>query len=151
MQVIIRKKSEMLPGQEVGTTVEVKPGFATNCLIPRGLVFPATPAYRKMVAENQKQAGAKASVVKSNAVQLAKTLKKTAFAMGVQVGEQGKIFGSVTPQHIADHINQHVEGARIAPEQVVINEPITEAKTYTLTLKLHPDVHTDVAFAVKAA
>ena len=147
MKIILRKAVENLGEQ--GAILNVKDGYAANYLIPAHKAYRFSEAMQKVLKEDMKQATSKASLIKKKAVELASKVRKQHFIFRIKTAKNGKIFGSVTLEQLAQSISQQMEGLQITSKQLVIKEPITEAKNYIITLKLHADVQTDVSLKVQ--
>jgi len=104
MKVILRKNFEQL-GQ-LGDVVEVKEGYARNFLIPRQIAYIATAGNVRAFEEEKKQLAKKEAKDLESAQQLATELEKVSITIPVKVGEEDKIFGSVTNQMIADSLKE---------------------------------------------
>ena len=87
-----------------GDVVDVKPGFGQNFLIPRQMAVVATPATRKRYAEERRQAAHKIEAAKGNAEKLAQRIDGTEVVIPVKTGDEGRLFGSVTTQQVADEL-----------------------------------------------
>lgn len=148
MKVIIQKKNKNLGN--IGNIIEVKDGYALNYLIPNKIVLPAHQATEKIVAENMRQADQKKALIKQKAVELAKKIKQQAITLTVKAAEKGKIFGNITNLQVAKAISEQVEGATLTHDQVTLKKPITEVGNYTVNLKLHQDVETEITIEAKA-
>lgn len=149
MKVIVRKQTKDL-NYPTGEVIEVKDGYAVNYLIPQGIVYPFSERNKKILKENLRQAASRAALLKKKAVELAAKIKKQVFTLEVKAGEKGKIFGSVTKLQIAKAIATQIGNIEITHDQIELKEPITEVKEHTVTLKLHPDIQTDVTLNVKS-
>jgi large subunit ribosomal protein L9 len=99
MEVLLKKNMDNLG--EKDEIVTVKNGFGRNYLIPRGIAVIATEAVKKMNAETLRQRAHKLEKIKLEAEKLAKKLEKAKIVVGAKVGEQGKIFGSVSNVQLA--------------------------------------------------
>ncbi|MGB6034713.1 MAG: 50S ribosomal protein L9, partial [Cryomorphaceae bacterium] len=93
MEVILKKDVENLGYQD--EMVQVKPGYARNFLIPRGMAVAATPSQKKMLEETIRQRAHKEEKVQKEANARAEKLENETIKIGAKVGENGKIFGSV--------------------------------------------------------
>ena len=104
MKVILRREFESLG--HIGDIVEVKEGFARNFLIPRKIVYNALPGNLKALEEEKKNLDRKSKQEFQSAESMATELEKVSVTIPVQVGEEDKIFGSVTAQMISDALNE---------------------------------------------
>ncbi|MGE5497949.1 MAG: 50S ribosomal protein L9 [Syntrophothermus sp.] len=136
MKVILRKNFEQL-GQ-IGDIVDVKDGFARNFLIPRNIAFAAQKGNMRALEEEKKQLAKKKVKELQAAEKLASELEKISVTIPVKVGEEDKIFGTVTTQMIADSIKE--KGYEIDKRKIDIIEPIKSLGIYSVNIKLHPAV-----------
>ncbi|HED09521.1 MAG TPA: 50S ribosomal protein L9 [Caldithrix abyssi] len=140
MNVLLRQDYEGLG--EAGQEVKVKDGFARNFLIPQGIAFLANKQNRKRFENDQKQKSWKQEKEKHAAEELAKKLENVSCTISVQVGEEDKLFGSVTSQNIADSLKE--QGFEIEKRKILLDEPIKALGIYTVNVKLHSDVEGSV-------
>ncbi|HET55631.1 MAG TPA: 50S ribosomal protein L9 [Ignavibacteria bacterium] len=140
MKVILRKNYDKLG--EIGDLVEVKNGFARNFLIPRQIAYIATPGNIKAFEEEKKLILKKESKELEEAQKIASELENISISIPVKVGEEDKIFGSVTTQMIADSLNE--KGFQIDKRKIEITEPIKALGIYSVNVKLHPKVSSTV-------
>lgn len=136
MKVILRKEHEKL-GQ-IGSVVEVKNGYARNFLIPKGLAFPATDGSMRALTEEKKQTEQRRLKESKAAEKLAAQLEKVSITLQMKVGEDEKLFGSVTSQMIADALKE--KGFDIDKRIIDLEEPIKALGIYTVNVKLHQNV-----------
>ena len=140
MKVILRKNYEKLG--EIGDVVDVKNGFARNFLIPRQIAYTATPGNIKAFEEEKKQILKKEAKELEEAQKLAAELENVSISIPVKVGEEDKLFGTVTTQMIADSLKE--KGFEIDKRKIEIAEPIKALGIYSVNVKLHSKVHTAV-------
>ena len=136
MEVILRKDHEKLG--TVGTKVVVKDGYARNYLIPRGLAYAATEGALRSLAEERKQTDRRSTKELKSSEKLAGELDKVSITIQMKVGEDEKLFGSVTSQMIADAIKE--KGLEIDKRTIELEEPIKALGIYTVNVKLHQNV-----------
>ena len=136
MKVILRKNYEQLG--KIGQVVNVKDGFALNFLIPRKIAYLATEGNIRALEEEKKQSLKKAAKELEAAQKLATELEKVSITIPVKVGEEEKIFGTVTAQMIADSLKE--KGYDIDKRKIEISEPIKALGIYNIIVKLHQDV-----------
>ena len=136
MKIILRQDVERL-GQR-GDIITVKDGFARNYLIPRKLALVATPGNLKTFQEEKKQLDVRENKDRRLAEQLAKKMKSVSITATVAVGEEDRVFGSVTAQTIAGLLKD--KGYEIDKKKILLEEPIKALGVYTVSLKLHQDV-----------
>ena len=145
MDVILKQDVEHVGDRN--DLVTVKSGFGRNFLIPQGLAMLATPAAKKMHAENVKQRAHKEKAIVDAAQAVATKLEKSAVKVIAKVGENGKIFGSVTSVQVAEAFVS--AGFSIERKHIKIhNEPIKTVGKYKATVKLHKEVITEAEFEV---
>jgi len=136
MKVILRKDQEKLGA--VGALVDVKDGYARNYLIPKGIAFPATEGSLRALEEEKKQAGRRESKVLKTSQHLAAELEKLSITIKVKVGEDEKLFGSVTSQDIADAVKE--KGIDLDKRVIDLPEPIKALGIYNVDARLHASV-----------
>jgi len=136
MKVILRQDYE--PLGKVGDVVDVKDGYARNFLIPKKIVYPATPGSIKAVEEERKRLQAKLQRERKSAELLATELEKVSVTIPVEVGEENRIHGTVTTQMVADALLE--KGYEIDKRKIELDEQIKTLGIYTAKIKLHPEV-----------
>ncbi len=136
MKVILRKNFNQL-GQ-IGNIVNVKEGFARNFLFPRQIALLATDSNLRALEEEKKQAIKKDAKNLEVANALSAELGKISVTIPVTVGEDEKIFGSVTTKMIADALKE--KGQEIDHRKIEIEEPIKALGIYDVKIKVHADV-----------
>jgi large subunit ribosomal protein L9 len=140
MKIILRQDVADLG--KAGETVEVKSGYGRNYLIPRNLAILATRANLKAIDEIRKQNEFRQRKKLREAEQLKLRLEKLSLTSEVLVGEEDRIFGSVTAQNIADLLV--LQGMRIEKRNVLLEEPIKSLGVYTVPVKIEKDVTANV-------
>ena len=128
--------------------VTVKSGYGRNYLIPTGKAVIASPAAKKMLAEELKQRAHKLEKIKKDAEEIAAKLKDVTLVIKTKVSSTGTIFGSVTNIQIADELSKL--GLEIDRKIIVIKESVKEVGNYTATVKLHKEVSVELPFEVVA-
>jgi large subunit ribosomal protein L9 len=136
MKVILRQNIETL-GQ-VGEIIDVKDGYAVNYLIPRKLAYTALKGNIRALEEEKKTFTKKREQELKASELLATELEKISVTIPVQVGEEDKIFGSVTTQMIADALKE--KGYEMDKRKIEIEEQIKSLGIYTISVKLHASV-----------
>lgn len=132
----------------VGEVKNVADGFARNYLLPRRLAAPATPHYIAIAqAKAEKEARRQARLDEEARQHLLPRLEGRAFTIEVRVGEQGKLYGSVTARDIAEAV-QAETGVELEHRQVDLREPIRETGSFEVTLRLTRNVHAAVTVNV---
>jgi large subunit ribosomal protein L9 len=136
MKVILRKEHDKL-GQ-VGTVVDVKDGFARNFLIPKGIAYAASEGSMRALEEEKKQAERRLSKERKSSEHLAGELEKLSITLKMNVGEDEKLFGSVTAQMIADELK--TKGFDFDKRIIDLEEPIKALGIYNVSVKLPQNV-----------
>lgn len=136
MKVILRRNFEQLG--KVGDVVNVKDGYGRNYLIPRQIAYLATKGNILALEEEKKQIHKKEAKELDVAQKLAADLEKVSITIPVKVGEEDKIFGTVTNQMIADSLKE--KGFDLDKRKIEITEPIKSLGIYSIVVKLHPSV-----------
>ena len=140
MKVILRQNVETL-GQ-IGEVVEVKSGYARNYLIPQKLAYAALKGNVRALDEEKKNLDRKREQELHHAEHLSAEIEKVSVSIPVQVGEEDKIFGTVTTQMIADALKE--KGFDLDKRKIEIEEPIKSLGIYTISIKQHPSVSAKV-------
>ncbi len=136
MKVILRKNFDQLG--KVGEIVNVKDGYARNYLIPRQIAYHATVGNIRALEEEKKQIVKKEARELDEAQKFAAELEKVSVSIAVKVGEEDKIFGSVTHQMISEALKE--KGFDIDKRKIEVTEPIKSLGIYSVAIKLHPSV-----------
>lgn len=144
MKVILKQDVETLGS--TGEIVNVKNGFGRNYLIPRGIAVPATRGSIKEAEENLRQQAHKLDRVKDDAKALAARLEALDIVIPAKVGEENRIFGTVTTQQVAEIIA--ARGVEIDRRKIELGEEIRSLGVYPATIKLHGDVTASVKIQV---
>lgn len=144
MQLILRADVENLG--RLGEVVTVKPGYGRNYLVPQGLAMPATQSNLKVFEQQRKKLQARMDSVRAAAQDVADKLAALSLSIEVRVGENDKLYGSVTSAQIADLLA--ASGVEIDRKKIVLDEPIRALGTYEVEVKLHHDVRGKVALSV---
>lgn len=121
-----------------GDVVRVRPGYARNFLVPRGLAAPANARNLARVEELKLAAAARAQKLLDDAKESAKKLGSVSVKLERAVGEENKMYGSVTPKDIEDAYRGI--GFEIDRRKIVLPEPIKQLGLHEVVIKLHGDV-----------
>jgi large subunit ribosomal protein L9 len=121
-----------------GDVVRVRPGYARNFLIPRGLAAPATKGNLARVDELKKLAGVKAQQSLDAARQLADKIGTLTVKFERAVGDEGKMYGSVTTRDIADAYAD--QGIELDKRKVELADPIRQLGTVEVPYKVHTSI-----------
>jgi len=140
MKVILRQDYEALG--KVGEVVNVKDGYARNFLIPKRIAVMANSHNVKLLEQEQRMLERRKNKEHHKAEELAKELEKVSLTATVAVGEEDRVFGSVTAQTIADLLKE--KGYEIDKRKVQLEEPIKALGIYSVSIKLYTDVEAKV-------
>ena len=140
MQIILNEDVPNLG--RVGDVVSVKSGYGRNYLIPRKLAVLATTRNIKEMEHTRRIVGVKRAKAVKSAGDLASRLKDVSLTIAKQVGEEDKLFGSVTNRDIEDALKK--EGFSIDRRNIVLEKPIKNLGVYNVDVKLHTDITTQV-------
>jgi large subunit ribosomal protein L9 len=145
VQVVLTE--DLLHVGNSGDLVKVKPGYARNFLIPRGLAATATKDNVKRIEHEKRVALAKAAKQRGAAEELAAKLAAVRLKLGAQVGDEGKLYGSITSRDIEDALAKH--GLEIDRRRIIV-EPIKELGEVEIIVKLGSGVDATVKLEVVA-
>ncbi len=140
MDIILRQAVENLG--HPGDVVTVKNGYARNYLLPRGFAFEATPGNLKRIAAERSRLEAAENGRRESASELGKRLEEVQLTFSARVGEEGKLFGSVTSADIAEQLA--TLGFNIEKRLIDLHDPIKALGVYRLPIKLHADVKPEI-------
>ncbi|MDW3210371.1 MAG: 50S ribosomal protein L9 [Reichenbachiella sp.] len=129
-------------------TVDVKPGYGRNYLIPQGFAIIASVSNKKMIAENIRQAAHKAEKLRQDAEDLAKSIGEVVLEIKTKAGESGKIFGAITALQVSDALA--AKGFEIDRKKISFNTQVKNVGEYKVSLDLHKEVQHDVNINVVA-
>src|SRR5947208_6469861 len=135
---------------ERGTVVEVSPGYLRNYLVPRKLAEPATKGSIEAAIRRREQAEQTKQQAEERARENAALLSRTVLTIAQQAGDDGRLFGSVTTQDIADAIRD-ARGVRVDRRKIHLEEPIRNVGTYMVVIEVADEVTATVKTMVVAA
>jgi len=145
MDVLLKKDVERLGSKD--EIVTVKNGYGRNFLIPKKIAILATSSVKKMHSETLKQRAHKYNKLKDEASDALAKLTKKKFIVPAKVGENGKIFGSVTNIQLADALNN--EGFSVERKNIkILEKNIKSIGTYDAEISLHKEVSGKITFEV---
>ncbi|MBF0505508.1 MAG: 50S ribosomal protein L9 [Nitrospirae bacterium] len=136
MKVIL--KEDVKDVGHIGEMLTVKDGYARNFLIPRGLALEANPKNIKALEHEKRKIQEVVKKAKSGAEEVASKLSAVTLTIKAKVGEEEKLFGSVTAMDIAEALKK--EGLDVDRKKIVLEEPIKRLGSYTVGVKVHPEV-----------
>ena len=135
---------------EKGTVVDVSAGYLRNYLQPRKLAEPATDASIRVAERRHEAAERAAREAEERAQENAGVLGRTVLTIPQQAGDDGRLFGSVTPQDIADAIRD-ARGIRVDRRKIHLDEPIRHTGTYMVVVEIADGVTAAVKTMIVAA
>lgn len=136
MEIILLQNVSALGNR--GDIVKVKAGYARNYLFPRRIALPASDSNMNVLKEEEKLLVRRDFQVQETAREQATKMAEASCTIPVQVGEEDKLYGSVTANDIASELNK--QGYEIEKKQVLLEEPIKKLGVYKITLQLHKQV-----------
>ncbi|MFN0276917.1 MAG: 50S ribosomal protein L9 [Chitinophagales bacterium] len=145
MEVILLKDVEKLG--DANSVVKVRDGYGRNYLIPQKLAVVANDGNRRMLAELERQTAVKDAKILAKLEQMMDTFKKTTIKVGAKVGQNDKIFGSVTNVQLAEAIKKQI-GVEIDRKKLVMPGEVKTTGAYTASINLPGDKKVDVNFEV---
>ncbi len=140
MEVILRQAIDAIG--KPGDIVDVSSGYARNYLIPRGLAYLATPGNRKRIAQEKARLESAENERVRAAQALAARLEGVSLTFSARVGEEEKLFGSVTAADIAHQLQE--QGFEIEKRQIDLHEPIKSLGVYRVPIRLHAEVKPEI-------
>jgi large subunit ribosomal protein L9 len=146
MEVILREDIKTLG--KAGELVKVKPGYARNYLLPKGLAYEATEGNRKRIMAESKARSAKAEQEAGEARALAAKLGAVHLTLSRKAGEGDRLFGSITAQDVADALA--AKGYAVDKRKIELEHPIKTIGEHTVPVRLHADVIAEVRLTVAA-
>jgi large subunit ribosomal protein L9 len=135
---------------ERGEVVEVSPGYLRNYLLPRKLAQAATPASIAEAKRRQEAAERAEREAAERAEELGAVLSRTVLTIPHEAGDDGRLFGSVTAQEIAEAVKQ-ARGIEVDRRKVRLEEPIRTTGTHMVTVEVHEGVTAQIKTIVTAA
>ena len=136
MKVILRE--DVPEVGSAGQTVDVKDGYGRNYLIPRNLAIPATKATVKSIEQIDKQRQIRERKLRRGAELVKEKIEKISVSAEVLVGEEDKVFGSITSRDVAELLEK--EGITVDRRMVHLEEPIKTLGVFTVPIKLEKEV-----------
>ncbi len=140
MEVILRQAVDNLG--HPGDIVTVSAGYARNYLLPRGIAYAATEGNKKRITQEKVRLEAAEASRREAAQQLADRMTEVSITFAARVGEEGKLFGSVTAADIAQQLE--AQGHHVDRRVIDLHEPIKALGVYRVPLRLHADVRPEI-------
>src|SRR5881392_2423886 len=144
MEIILREDVQHLGA--AGDVVKVKDGYARNYLLPKGLAYAATEANKKKIAYEAARLARQRAAEKASAETEAARLAEVRLTFSVKVGEEDKLYGSVTASDIQRKLEEL--GIHVDKRKVDLPEPIRALGEFRVGIKIHPDVRPEIAVTV---
>lgn len=144
MEVILREDIRALG--RAGELVKVKPGYARNYLLPKGLAYEATEGNRKRIAAEAKAREVRLAEERTAAQDIAAKLNEVSITLARKAGEESRLFGSITAQDIADALA--VAGHQVDKRKIELEHPIKTLGFHRVPIRVHQDVHAEVRLTV---
>jgi len=147
MKIILLQSYENLG--KVGEIINVKPGFARNYLIPNRIASLATKQNIKSLEVFLKAQETKEAKNRINLEALSKKLNLLTLKFSVNIGEDDKMFGSITSQMISDELEK--EGYTVDKKEIILEEPIKSSGSYKVIINLGYELDTKIKIKVLAS
>jgi large subunit ribosomal protein L9 len=144
MKVILRNDITNVGRQ--GDIKDVAPGFVRNYLIPKKLVMEASPQNLKIWEREKVKLEKVRQEIIDNAKDLAQKLETSEFLIKVKIGENGKIFGSITTANISKAFAD--SGFEVSKRDILLSNNIKELGAYEISVRLHPEVIAKTKFSI---
>lgn len=136
MKIILRDDVDTLG--KCGDVIEVKAGYGRNYLFPRNLAIPATRGNMRAITDLKQQQEMRMAKVRRAAESIKSRIEKASCTAEVLVGEEEKVFGSVTTQNIAELLA--AQGIEVDRKKIMLDEPLKALGVYTVAIKIAADV-----------
>jgi large subunit ribosomal protein L9 len=146
VRIILREEIYRLGA--AGDVVSVKPGYARNFLLPQGKAVLATQGRVKEIEHQQRIISDRRAKELKDLEALKARVEAVVLEFEAQVGEEGKLFGSVTAQQLADQLAE--KGQVVDRRKISLEEPIRSVGEHTVSIRLQSDLVADVKVIVKA-
>ena len=145
MKVILLK--DVKGSGKAGDVVNVNDGYARNFLFPRGLAQEANAANLNAQRNRAAAEDHRKQVEREAAMALAEQLRQLGVTVSVRVGDNGKLFGTVSTKEVADAIEQQ-HGIKVDRKKIVIKEAIRELGEYEIQVKLYANISATIKVTV---
>jgi len=144
MEIILRLDVQHLG--RAGEVVKVKDGYARNYLLPKGLAYPATEGNRKRVTYEADRLARLRETEKQSAEGEAAKLAGVSLTFPMKVGEEDKLYGSVTASDIQRRLEE--QGIHVDKRKIDLPEPIRSLGEFRVGIKLHAEVRPELTVVV---
>ena len=129
--------------------VAVAAGYARNFLFPQGLAIPLTAANKRRLEVLRQRRGEREAHEFNSMNELSKSLAKMVLTIRAKTGEEGKLFGSITPGTIADELKHQFE-ITLDKKKIHLDQPLRALGEYDVEFRLHPEVTTTLKVRVES-
>jgi len=146
VKLILREEIHRLG--DAGDVVSVKPGYARNFLLPQGKAVLATRGRVKEIEHQQRIIADKLAKEMKDLEALKTRMENVVLEFDAQVGEEGKLFGSVTALQLADQLAE--KGQKVDRRKITLEEPIRSVGEHTVSIRLRSDVVANLKVIVRA-
>ena len=133
-----------------GQMIEVSDGYARNFMLPKKMAIEATPDAINTMKMNDKATQERIAREKAEALALSKQLREMTLTVTCKGGGNGRLFGSVTNQEIADALAKN-SGIKLDKRKIVISDTIKNVGTYTVTCKLGYEITAPLTVKIEEA
>lgn len=133
-----------------GQMIEVSDGYARNYMLPKKMAMEATADAINTMRMNDKAAAEKAAKERAAAVEISRQLREMTLTVTAKGGGNGRLFGSVTNQEIADALKAKT-GITLDKRKIVISDPIKNVGTYTVQCKLGYEITAPLTVKIEEA
>ncbi len=140
MKVVL--KDDIMNIGKMGQIIDVADGYARNYLVPRGLAIEANTKNIKSLEHEKRIIQEKAKKIKNSAEDISHKISTMTLVIKAKSGDDGKLFGSVTTMDIAELLQN--EGIKIDKKRISLDEPIKRLGSYTVNVKLHSEISTQL-------
>jgi large subunit ribosomal protein L9 len=144
MEIILREDVQNLG--KTGEVVKVKDGYARNYLLPKGLAYLATEANKRRISFEAERLVRQRTAERTAAEADAGKLVGVRLTFAVKVGEEEKLYGSVTASDIQRRLEE--QGLHVDKRKIDLPEPIRDLGEFSVGIKIHPDVRPEIAVIV---
>jgi large subunit ribosomal protein L9 len=145
MEVILREDVKDLG--KAGALVRVKPGYARNYLLPRGLAYEATDGNKRRIENEQRARSVRLAAEKVDAAALAAKLSAVRLTLRAKAGEGDKLFGSITTADLAEALAK--AGFSIDKRKIDLDHPLKTLGNHSVPVRLHPEVPAEFSVTVE--
>jgi large subunit ribosomal protein L9 len=144
MKVVL--KDDIKNVGKMGQIVDVADGYARNYLVPRGLAVEANIKNLKSLEHEKKIIQEKAKRIKNSSQTLSDKISTMTLVIKAKAGDEGKLFGAVTSMDIAELLKN--KGIEMDKKKISLDEPIKRLGSYSVNIKIHPEILTHLNIQV---